>query len=238
MKIPSPASEKDIQFLQTVSEAILNQITHIRQSSDKTPNPLHPNAHPLPSKKQSSNTHLTPETRTSNPKNHLKVQWDPSPPKVHIIQSSHPNPRFYPTIPISDQTQEASFRRSQETGRRKLWRDQITDLVIALSLIQFKNSGKEPSCPTPRDFYTPEGVIKRPNPHSKLTYSKVRTSQNRITILQRPNGVNSNDSPHPKASSTINPKSLEQRSLEYREVRERLFGKSNPAPPCDTLFPP
>ena len=68
------------------------------------------------------------------------VHWNRDLPQLYNIESSYPDPEFNPTPSLESQNYgERSHRRSQRTGRSKLYRDQLTDVVTTLHQLSAKN---------------------------------------------------------------------------------------------------
>ena len=120
-----------------------------------------------------------------------------------------------------------SLERSSETGRSKLWRDQITDLSTTLCIISSKTEDKDPHCPSPKYFYTKDGVIKRETPSSNLSFHNFLPTSQYKTILQRQIPPAMNTDSQQTSLKIMKTKSFEQRQLEYYQIRAKIFGTKN-----------
>merc|ERR1712148_7947 len=108
-----------------------------------------------------------------------QVHWHHNLAQIHYTTPTYqPTKRLEPTPPRESLTLEYTLKRSQKTGRSKLWRDQVVDIITTLHLQESHNNGTLPNCPSPRDMYQVKSINNR---QSYLTKPKTP-----ITILQRP----------------------------------------------------
>ena len=272
-KMIEPIPEKDITFLQSTSDAILQRISDIRKNSLNTKNP---NSIPLnqpsncypklewdkhyihsyldqghlkhqlkgrPSNvpqdkdvlqteplKSKDSQKLQPSSKTSfitQEQKKKQVHWKPQISKIKYIE---PSGKMKPTKTTTALSRElSSLERSSETERSKLWRDQITDLSTTLYLLFSKNENKDPHCPSPRYFYTKDGLIKRETPSSNLLSQIFLPTSQYKTILQRPHPPATNTNSQQTSLKTTKTKSFEQRQMEYYQIRAKIFGtKTSP----------
>ena len=270
-KIIDPIPEKDITFLQSTSDAILQRISDIRKNSlnTKKPNSISSNQPTNCYPKLDWNKHYTQsyldqghlkhqlksrpsnlpqdpdlfETEPIKSKDSQKLQYSSQTscitqehkkkqvhwkPQISKIQFIEPSGKMKPTNTTMALSRELdSLERSSETERSKLWRDQITDLTTTICLISSKNEDKHPYCPSPRLFYSEDGAIKRQTPRSELKpfeYSITFQPKPKITILPRPTSSRLETAPRQTTLKTLTVKSLEQRKLEYEQIRAKIFG--------------
>ena len=126
------------------------------------------------------------------------MHWNRDLPQLYDIESSYPDPVFHPTPSLDSQNYgERSHRRSQRTGRSKLYRDQLTDVVTTLHQLSAKNRKVDPICPSPQSFYQPIKILQRPKEKST------------VPLRQAPKSYFS--------------KPLSQRQAEYAQHRARIF---------------
>ena len=106
----------------------------------------------------------------------------------------------------------------QQTNRLKKYRDQLIDVVITQHLLNSKQHGTEPRCPSPKT------LLKQPT--------------NPIRILQRPKQTQTVDNLK-QPNQPSNRKSLAQRQAEYAQYRAKVFGyKLQPGVFHASFFPP
>ena len=146
------------------------------------------------------------------------------------VQYIEPSGKMKPTKTTTALRRELdNLERSSETERSKLWRDQITDLSTTLYLLFSKNENKDPHCPSPRYFYTKDGLIKRETPSSNLLSQIFLPTSQYKTILQRPHPPATNTNSQQTSLKTTKTKSFEQRQMEYYQIRAKIFGtKTSP----------
>ena len=187
-------------------------------------------------------------------KNKKQVHWHHNLAQIHYTTPTYqPTKRLQPTPPRESLTLRYTMERSEKTGRSKLWRDQIVDIVTTLHLQESYNNGTKPKCLSPREMFQQKPVRECPALSSKPLKTNLRfTSSKRITILQRPKDLPRGFSP-PKIKNLtptqpedpINPwrflyKSLPiaERLKAYDLVRAWIFNKEGPKSTSPSQFQP
>ena len=138
-----------------------------------------------------------------------------------------------------DDQRKQTERRNEKTQRSKQYRDQLTDVVTTLELIEAVNNNTEPNCPSPRYFYkTPKPDIcqcticyEDPTDHYYSIHvtrpksnKKQTTSKRDIAILTRPKDMEVTTSTNKTSQSLA--KTLQQRQKDYALARARIFNSA------------
>merc|ERR1712074_270066 len=130
-------------------------------------------------------------------------------------------------------------RRNKRTQKSKQYRDQLTDVITTLELIEAINNNTEPNCPSPRYFYkTPKPDIcqcticyEDPTDHYRSIHvTRPTSNKNQITlksdtsILQRQKEIKVNPTTN-TPTHLYTTKTLQERQEEYDRARARIFAR-------------
>merc|ERR1712074_129846 len=95
--------------------------------------------------------------------------------------------------------------RSHKVGKSKRYRDQLTDIVTTLHLLEAKNNNTVPQCPSP-------------------LYQRSNRPKENVTLLKRPKSPHLPQNPS-ESPKTLQPKPLAQREKEYTLARSKIFNQ-------------
>merc|ERR1712074_93041 len=164
--------------LKAIDQESLDQSIPINTVLDENPTVTHQGNLRLIAKTTKSTT--TPDIDEQTPNQVLRtsqkqrrIHWDSNPPKIHPIEPcgttclrTDRNGGMCDcgtTITTPSQHAERTKqteRRNKKTQKSKQYRDQLTDVVTTLELIDAINNNTEPNCPSPRYLYkTPKPDI-------------------------------------------------------------------------------
>merc|ERR1712148_154233 len=155
----------------------IDKFTPINTALDENP-PMTNRKRPNQINKTTTST-TTSETDEQTPNQVLRtsqkqrrVHWDSNPPKIHPIEPCGTtclrtdnnggmcDCGTSPTEHRQSHGTKGTERRNKQTQRSKQYRDQLTDMVTTLELIEAINNNTEPNCPSPRYLYkTPKPDI-------------------------------------------------------------------------------
>merc|ERR1712074_232571 len=153
-----------------IDQESIDKSTPINTALDENP-PMTNRKRPNQIKKATTSTKTsemneqTPNQVLRTSQKQRRIHWDSNPPKIHPIEpcgttclrtdrnggmcdcgTSRTTPQH---LLNNKQTQ----RRNKETQKSKQYRDQLTDVVTTLTILEAINNNSEPTCPSPRYFY-------------------------------------------------------------------------------------
>merc|ERR1712074_405090 len=243
-----------------IDQESIDKFTPINTALDENP-PMTNRKRPNQINKTTTST-TTSEMNEQTPNQVLRtsqkqrrIHWDSNPPKIHPIEPCGTtclrtdnnggmcDCGTSPTGHRQSHGTKGTERRNKQTQRSKQYRDQLTDVVTTLQIIEAINNNTEPSCPSPSDFYkrslkiTKPGICQcsmccddpyddRHSPHIVRSTTDINqnTSKSDITILQRPKVMEVTSSTNPPRQPQA--KTLQQRQQDYARARARIFNSA------------